>query len=69
MLYFQRSLAYKGQNMTGTVETSCDRNRFWDTLGNPGWAEGAAFCPWVFLKFGECDGGIYIQQLCARAQT
>lgn len=69
MLDFQWSPAYKGQNMTGTVEPSCDRSGFWGTLGNWGEAEGTAFCPWIFLKFGQSGGGSYIQQLCPGAQT
>lgn len=53
MLYFQSSPAYTGQNTTGTVEPSRERNGFWDILRNPGEEEGAAFCPWFFWSLGN----------------
>lgn len=37
--------------MTGTMEPSYDGNGFWDTLGKPGYTEGAAFCPFFFFFF------------------
>lgn len=40
--------------MTGIVESSYDRYRFWDALGSPGQAEGTDFFSMDFLKFRQC---------------